>query len=73
MEKEEKKKQEKLNQKLVKILAQKNKPLVGNRHSTNRKGDKWTKRKFYGNLQKFKIAGKTYKLRVKDFRFLKEY
>ena len=42
MEKEEKKKQEKLklNQKLVKILAQKNKPLVGNRHSTNRKGDK---------------------------------
>jgi hypothetical protein len=42
MEKEEKQKQEKLklNQKLERILARKNKPLVGNSHSTNRKGDK---------------------------------
>ena len=63
----------KLNQKLKKILSQRNKPLVGNHLSVNRKGGKRTKRKFYGNLQKFKIAGKTYKLRVKDFRSLKEY
>lgn len=75
MEMEEKKNQEKLklNQKLAKILTHKNKPLVGNHLSVNRKGNKRTKRIFRGNLQKFKIAGKIYKLRVKDFRSLKEY
>ena len=63
----------KLNQKLAEILARKNKPLVGNSLSVNRKGNKRTKRKFRGNLQKFTIEGKVYKLRVKDFRSLKEY
>ena len=63
----------KLNQKLATILARKNKPLVGNHLAINRKGNKRTKRIFRGNLQKFKIEGKTYKLKVKDFRSLKEY
>jgi len=59
----------KLNQKL-KLLSEKNKPLVGNNRSFSNKA---TKRKFQGNTQKFKIGNQTYKLRVRDFRSLRLY
>ena len=59
-----------LNQKLAKILARKNKPLMGNNRSFSMRA---TSRKFRGNIQKFKIDNKVYKLRVGDFRSLRVY
>ncbi|RHZ37650.1 large ribosomal subunit protein bL28 [endosymbiont GvMRE of Glomus versiforme] len=61
---------EKIEIKLKKILKRENKPLVGNNRSFSMCA---TKRKFQGNIQKFKIGKKTYKLRVKDFRSLRSY
>ncbi|KLL02685.1 MAG: 50S ribosomal protein L28 [Mycoplasmataceae bacterium RV_VA103A] len=55
----------KLAAKLKKILNERKKPLVGNNRSFSMRA---TKRKFRGNIQKFKIGSKTYKMRVKDFR-----
>lgn len=55
----------KLTAKVKKILNEKKKPLVGNNRSFSMRA---TKRKFHGNIQKFKIGSKTYKIRVKDFR-----
>ncbi|RHZ36940.1 large ribosomal subunit protein bL28 [endosymbiont GvMRE of Glomus versiforme] len=60
----------KIEEKLKKILNAKNKPLVGNNRSFSMIA---TKRKFRGNIQKFKIGNKTYKIRVKDFRSLRSY
>jgi ribosomal protein L28 len=56
-----------LDKKLAKILARGYKPLIGNKVSFS---NKKSKRRFKGNLQKFKIGDKTYELRVKDFRSL---
>jgi len=58
----------KMQQKLRKILTGKNKPLVGNNRSFSNKS---TKRKFQGNVQKFKIGNEIYKLRARNFRFLR--
>lgn len=60
----------KVSQKLEKILAKKNKPLAGNNRSFSMQA---TKRKFRGNIQKFKIGNEIYKLRVRDFRSLYLY
>jgi t-SNARE complex subunit (syntaxin) len=60
----------KLEEKLKKILSKKNKPLVGNNRSFSMRA---TKRRFLGNIQKFKIGDKTYKLRVRDFRSLRPH
>jgi ribosomal protein L28 len=58
-----------LEEKLTKILARKTN-LFGNNRSFSMKA---TKRKFKGNIQKFKIGNKTYTIRVKDFRSLRLY
>ena len=58
-----------LEQKLTKILARKTN-LFGNNRSISMKA---TKRKFKGNIQKFRIGDKIYTMRVKDFRSLRLY
>lgn len=55
----------KLEVKLKKILNGKNTPLVGNNRSFSMRA---SKRKFQGNVQKFKIGNKIYRLRARDFR-----
>ena len=55
-----------LDQKLTKILARKTNLFGNNRPFSN----KATRRKFKGNIQKFRIGDKIYTMRVKDFRSL---
>lgn len=57
----------KLDQKLKKLLVKRKKPLVGNNRSFSNRA---TKRKFFGNVQKFKIGKKIYKITAREYRNL---